>query len=257
MIYRMLIVSMASLIFIVFACSENPVNTNRKIEVKKMQIVLVKQDSVHAVQKTIAQAKAKDTLFKIGKFLIFAKAGMRIDFIQRGQPIPHLISSGDTLYHDNQYTILGDGEEIRDGGVYKRFKARHTFSMYEVDSIYKGKLAAPNFNTNLGAKAFITRIKRGCKESRINFAGHYTIVEWGCGMCCGSMAIIDRIDGHIYSSDSIDGYCGLSYKLNSRLIELNNLSVRDFPGYIATADYVFYHKPDYFEFENGIFKKLK
>lgn len=70
---------------------------------------------------------------------------------------------------------------------------------------------------------FITRIKEGCKDG-INFAGHYTLIYWGCGTACQYGVIVDRKTGIIY-----DGYTsslGPEFKKESSYI-LFNIHVTD------------------------------
>jgi hypothetical protein len=40
-------------------------------------------------------------------------------------------------------------------------------------------------------------IREGGKEGP-NFAGHYTIIQWGCGAACVSYAIIDARSGEVF-----------------------------------------------------------
>jgi hypothetical protein len=45
-------------------------------------------------------------------------------------------------------------------------------------------------------------IRLGAK-SDVQFAGHYTIPQWGCGSACGVFVIVDSITGTIYDGFSI------------------------------------------------------
>jgi hypothetical protein len=68
-----------------------------------------------------------------------------------------------------------------------------------------------------------------------NFAGHFTVAEWGCGAGCVSVAIIDATTGSIYRGPfrilgwqmrkyegkyaaNDDGFHQLEYRLDSRLL---------------------------------------
>lgn len=75
-------------------------------------------------------------------------------------------------------------------------KGELSFKNYPVQEIYKGKAATAK---PLGARArkFKTRIKLGAKEGP-NFAGHYTIVLWGCGSDCSGVAIVDAKTGQVF-----------------------------------------------------------
>jgi hypothetical protein len=71
------------------------------------------------------------------------------------------------------------------------------FEDYPVTAIFKGTPAPPKLRP--GDRLFRTRIREGAAKGP-NFAGHYTIAEWGCGMGCVSIAIVDASDGRIYDA---------------------------------------------------------
>ena len=48
------------------------------------------------------------------------------------------------------------------------------------------------------ARRYRTVIREGAREGP-NFAGHYTIVTWGCGSGCVQFAIVDAKTGAVYS----------------------------------------------------------
>src|SRR5713226_1165513 len=48
------------------------------------------------------------------------------------------------------------------------------------------------------ARRYRTVIRQGAREGP-NFAGHYTIVTWGCGAGCVQFAIVDAKTGAVYS----------------------------------------------------------
>jgi len=108
-------------------------------------------------------------------------------------------------------------------------------------SVYKGKLAPPDFKTDPGALIFRTQIKRQCKSENINFAGHFTVIEWGCGTECIDIAIVDRITGEIHYSDisygTDEGFWGTEHKANSRLFIENSYNLMDHPGYKLVRKY--------------------
>lgn len=99
------------------------------------------------------------------------------------------------------------------------------FEDYPVTAIFKGTPAAPKLRP--GDRLFRTRIREGAARGP-NFAGHYTIAEWGCGMGCVSIAIVDASDGRIYDAPFTALAWGkalmngefqpVDYKLNSRLL---------------------------------------
>jgi hypothetical protein len=105
-------------------------------------------------------------------------------------------------------------------------------------------------------------IENGCKNNEINFAGHYTIIEWGCGTACALMAIVDRINGQIIYSkipfDKSDGHTGSNFKIDSRMLIINTESLSEYdnyePGYIR---YNFVRRPKVFEIKNGRLELLE
>jgi hypothetical protein len=90
------------------------------------------------------------------------------------------------------------------------------FENYPVPDIYGGKIANVNFNSYPAAREYRTRIKEAIDKG-VNFAGHFTIANWGCGTSCIQFAIIDDISGRILVFDT-DYHCGLDFKKNSRLL---------------------------------------
>jgi hypothetical protein len=197
-----------------------------------------------------------DSIFIIGDFLFEGQKNMKFEFVKKGGN-PKLKTKGDTLYSDNELLILGDWSLLKSQGVYKKFKFKSEFKDFPVDSIYQGNLAKPNFKTNPNAKHFITRIKDGCESLGVNFAGHYTIVEWGCGAACQEMALVNRINGNIIYSqipfDTLDGHCGLKYKIDSRMLIVNTEALLDYKGY--RRDY--WRKPVIYLIKDEKFKQIE
>ena len=202
-----------------------------------------------------------DSIYKIGEFLFEAKKNAKFEFITNGQK-PKLKTKGDTLYSDNQIIMLGDIQEIVSFGIFKKFKFKSQFNDFKVENIFKGKLANPNFSTDPDAKYFITRIKDGCEYTGVNFAGHYTIVEWGCGAACQEMAIVDRINGNIIFSqipfDTADGHCGIEYKLDSRMLIVNTEPLSESSEYEkGYKRYDFWRIPTVYEIKDSRLKQVE
>lgn len=95
------------------------------------------------------------------------------------------------------------------------------FASHPVKEQFKGTPAQPDLASAPGAKQFSTRIKEGASTGP-NFAGHFTIVDWGCGTDCQSFVIVDAKTGAIYSP-SITSSWGLLYKKDSSLLIVNPL----------------------------------
>jgi hypothetical protein len=70
------------------------------------------------------------------------------------------------------------------------------FDQLRVTQVFSGQPARPILRTP-DDRMFRNRIREGAAEGP-NFAGHYTIAEWGCGAGCVQMALIDAVDGRIY-----------------------------------------------------------
>ena len=208
--------------------------------------------AVPAVQQPYTEEKW-DTI-KVGDLLFETDSSMAYELVKRGERA-HVHTSGDTLYADSNEVLLGDKRRIAGMGVYKKFSFHSKFTDFPVE-VYKGKMAAPDFATDPDARHFITRIKEGCAEEGVNFAGHYTIIEWGCGMECQLMAIVDRVDGKIIYSkipfDTSDGHNGIDYHTDSRMLIVNSAGLQDFPGYLLQD----FREPDVFEFRDEKFVEV-
>ncbi len=98
------------------------------------------------------------------------------------------------------------------------------FEDYPATEIFKGSPAAPKLR-GPGDRLFRTKIREGAAKGP-NFAGHFTIADWGCGAGCVSIAIVDAKDGRIYDAPFQALAWGmafmkaepLAYKLDSRLL---------------------------------------
>ncbi len=77
-----------------------------------------------------------------------------------------------------------------------------TFSDYSVP-VFVGELAEPDVKSHPRSRLFRSKIREGAKRGP-NFAGHYTIVGWGCGSSCGSLAIVDAATGQVFHPKNLD-----------------------------------------------------
>jgi len=87
--------------------------------------------------------------------------------------------------------------------------------------IFRGKPAVPQLRTPL-ALEHRTAIRNGAKHGP-NFAGHYTVVDWGCGTSCGVYVIMDARTGEIHEPPEISkgvdlGIAGPEFRPNSKLM---------------------------------------
>ena len=75
------------------------------------------------------------------------------------------------------------------------------------------------------ARSYRTRLREGAKEGP-NFAGHYTVVYWGCGSDCRIFAVVDAKTGKVYFPPDIRAISRvpsqeeepIQYRDNSRLL---------------------------------------
>jgi hypothetical protein len=75
----------------------------------------------------------------------------------------------------------------------------YPFARYPAERIYKGEPVAPKLITPT-QRQFKTVLRKG-EAKGPNFAGHYSVVEWGCGSNCVSFAVVDVLNGNVYDTD--------------------------------------------------------
>ena len=100
-----------------------------------------------------------------------------------------------------------------------------TFEQFAEAETFTAKPAPPLLKTP-AQRSFHTAIREGAAKGP-NFAGHYTIVTWGCGSGCVSAVVVDAKSGTVHSlpfsnlgmDASIEGDSEpLLFKFNSRLL---------------------------------------
>lgn len=103
------------------------------------------------------------------------------------------------------------------------------FEDFKIENIFIGKTHSVSLHNNPRARMFRTALRNGVKEG-VNFAGHYTVVIWGCGTSCQSFAIVDQINGRVYFTKELllvsyadywEKDYGLNYRPDSRLLVVN------------------------------------
>jgi hypothetical protein len=70
------------------------------------------------------------------------------------------------------------------------------FSDFPAKTMFKGK-PAPVRIKGKKASMFRSTLRDGAKNGA-DFAGHYTVVVWGCGADSFSLAVVDAHDGKVY-----------------------------------------------------------
>ena len=74
----------------------------------------------------------------------------------------------------------------------------YSLNKYPVAEVYNGVKAKINYKSNPTARDYRTMITQGYKNSKIDFAGHYTMTFWGAGTGMTVGAMVDNITGNVY-----------------------------------------------------------
>lgn len=70
------------------------------------------------------------------------------------------------------------------------------FQDYPAPAGARFRPSAPRL-TSIDAKRYRTMLRSAAAKG-VNFAGHYTVAEWGCGASCADFAIIDQRSGKVF-----------------------------------------------------------
>ena len=79
--------------------------------------------------------------------------------------------------------------------IYSQSAPWPSFHQFRIAEVFSRKPAAPILRTP-NQRRFRTMIREGAAKGP-NFAGHYTIADWGCGAGCVSIAVVDAKDGTV------------------------------------------------------------
>ncbi len=75
----------------------------------------------------------------------------------------------------------------------------YTFGQFSVSSVYNGKTQLPDFKgRDKNFSTYRTRIRNGLKNGP-NFAGHFSVIQIGCGMLCSFAFIADNQTGQVFN----------------------------------------------------------
>ena len=99
-----------------------------------------------------------------------------------------------------------------DPGEWKRAPRFADFAQPEV---FKGPPVAVDLRSNPDAPSYRTRLREGAAKGP-NFAGHFTVIAWGCGSNCESTMIVDALTGRVFGGFGDER--GAEFKLNSSLV---------------------------------------
>ena len=114
------------------------------------------------------------------------------------------------------------------------------FERYPASKVFQGKPAAARL-TSARERRYRTRLTEDSLQGP-NFAGHYTVVFWGCGTGCAQVAVVNAFTGKVswvpLEWSDIPDVAGVSdnrnFRLNSRLLILTR------SNYDAHATYTEY-----------------
>lgn len=213
---------------------------------------------VAAIKKDTTKTQEKDTLYKMGKYMVIGQPGSAVEIIDLKKKQKPSGQLADSLYYDENVLILGDF--AADQYAYVRFNNKYRFDSFPVE-VYTGKLADPDFTGNPYASDTNYRVAMldGCKNRGIDFAGKYTVVYTGCGCMCSGIHLVDRITGKIvYPKNAEEGKWGFLHQANSRLMVANaeTLVNEDLRYYIPFGGSSFFI-PEIYVWENTKFRRLR
>ena len=133
-----------------------------------------------------------------------------------------------------------------------------TYEDYPAVETFDGTPAQVNLASHPDANMFRTRLAE-IPPYETRFAGHYRIVEIGCGTACQSIWAVDLIDGSVYSLFTASS--GVAYRPDSRLIVKNDpafftemldtTTVAEIQGYMET-----YGEPEFWLEEDAQFERI-
>ena len=88
-------------------------------------------------------------------------------------------------------------------------------------AVFRGRPARPKLDMPI-AKEHATRISKAASAGP-NFAGHYRVVDWGCGSSCGVYVIVDEESGKVFAPPEISkgvdlGFAGPKFRVDSSLM---------------------------------------
>jgi hypothetical protein len=138
-------------------------------------------------------------------------------------------------------------------------KLTYPFSDYPVTEIYKGKTAP--FKLSRHDRLFYEGRYKLIENSEPDFAGHYIVASWSCGMWCQNSDIIDAKTGKFYGWNGIlspcfprldtdfpcnEDFSNVEYRVDSKLII-----------FFGSLDYGKDRGFHYYKFEKGRLIHLK
>jgi hypothetical protein len=119
---------------------------------------------------------------------------------------------------------------------------------YPAQPVYRGKAAKPDFSGgNAHFKSFRTRIREGMAQGP-DFAGEFSVIQFGCGTGCSSVVVANNRTGQPYDfprGGEDNMYLTLKYHIDSRLM------VAQWGSYDSGKCLM-----EYFDFSRGIWSEV-
>lgn len=151
-------------------------------------------------------------------------AGCRAPADDRPDTARTAASAPDTAPQRESF-VLGDTGEARRNRrlaeVRQREQRMPRFDAYPARGGFSGTPAPVDLASAEGARTFRTALREGAARGP-DFAGHYTVVIWGCGSPCQRFAIVDARTGRVtFGRESLT--VRAAYRLDSELLIANPL----------------------------------
>ena len=105
-------------------------------------------------------------------------------------------------------------------GFQKKPRLLPRFDSYRVVDSFAGLPAAIRTADSKLGKRYRTVLREGAKKGP-NFAGHFTLVSWGCGSSCQMWGVIDARTGQVFDW-IVQSMAGAEFYLNSRLLIIDS-----------------------------------
>ena len=102
------------------------------------------------------------------------------------KPVPTLLLFAFSLVVSGSSSWAGDGD----------WQHAPRSRDYPANKIYRGK-PAPVLLESPKAKLYRTVLRKGAKGGP-NFAGHYTVIAWGCGLDSFELAVVGAMTGKVW-----------------------------------------------------------
>lgn len=99
------------------------------------------------------------------------------------------------------------------------------FEDFRADAGFTGTPAALVTAGSTLARTYRTRLREGAAKGP-NFAGHFTLVSWGCGASCQDWAVVDARTGQV-SEWMIRTTVGAEFRRESRLLLVDTPKLAD------------------------------